>query len=486
MMPKGEIMTNNYRTSHRQFVQRSALVLSGVSLSALATTKDDLQKPNIIYINVDDLGWTDLACQGSTFYETPNIDKLASQGMTFSDAYAPAANCAPSRACCLTGQYTPRHGVYTVKGSDRGNARDRKLIPTKNTLHIKEDNLTIAHALKSAGYNTCTIGKWHVSKDPLKNGFDVNIAGGAWGGPTLGGYHSPYRYPNCEKKDKGEYLTDRLTDEAVKFIKNNKGKPFFLYLAYYTVHAPWQGKKEKVEAYSEKTPSKAHNSPKLAAMIESLDEGVGKLMKTLKELGIAENTLLLFTSDNGAPYEISKSWPLRAGKGSYYEGGIREPLFVRWPGKIKPGTTCSVPVSGIDFFPTFLEAAGAKKPEGKVLDGISLIPLLTQTGTVKDRSLYWHFPIYLQKGNSETRDRKFRTRPGSVIRYGDWKLHEYFEDGGLELYNLRDDTGEKTNLAEKYPEKAQELLKRLKAWRKDIGAPVPTELNPKYRQGDSR
>jgi len=474
---------NEHKLPRRQFMQATALASAACLLPACLTTAAEApqRKPNIVYINVDDLGWTDLACQGSTFYETPNIDKLASQGITFTNAYAPAANCAPSRACCLTGQYTPRHGVYTVKNSDRGEATDRKLIPTENTLHIKDDNLTIAHALKTAGYKTCTIGKWHVSTDPLKNGFDVNIAGGSWGSPSKGGYHSPYHYPNCDNKGKGEYLTDRLTEAAISFIKENKEIPFFLYLPYYTVHSPLQAKLDKKAAFEKKKTSKAHDNPTYGAMIESLDEGVGRLMSTLEELGIAQDTLLLFTSDNGGVWRTSKQWPLRTGKGSYYEGGIREPMFVRWPGRIKPGSTCNVPVSGIDFFPTFIEAAGTKKPEGKVLDGISIMPLLTQTDTIKERPLFWHFPIYLQGGSTEDRDPKFRTRPGSVVRYGDWKLHEYFEDGDLELYNLKDDIGEKDNLADKAPDKVKELLALLKNWRKETGAPVPSELNPKYK-----
>ena len=469
------------KTSRRRWMWVTVLGITGCVLPTIAAANDEPpRKPNIVYINVDDLGWADLACQGSTFHETPNIDKLASEGMTFTDAYAPAANCAPSRASCMTGQYTPRHEVYTVGNSDRGNAKDRKLIPTENTLFIEDDNLTIAHALKAAGYRTCSIGKWHISTDPRKNGFDVNIAGGSWGGPYHGGYHGPFQYPNCETKDRGEYLTDRLTDEAIGFMTENKARPFFLYLPYYTVHGPLQAKPEKKERFAKKKGNDAQNNPTYAAMIESLDEGVGRLMAALDELGIARDTLVLFTSDNGGVWRTSKQWPLRCGKGSYYEGGIREPMFVRWPGKIEPNSRCSVPVSGIDFFPTFLEAAGAETPKGKLLDGRSLIPLLTQSGTIQSRPLFWHFPIYLQGGGSESRDPKFRTRPGSVVRHGDWKLHEYFEDGGLELYNLKDDIGEKNDLAAKEPERVQELHRLLKAWRAETGAPVPSEPNPKY------
>ena len=479
-------MKIEHKTKRRRFLQIAALGASSFCLSAIGTeTRKPDRKPNIIYINADDLGWTDLASQGSKFYQTPNIDKLTSEGMTFTDAYAPAANCAPSRACCMTGQYAPRHGIYTVNSSERGNARDRKLIPTKNKTILADTHVTIAEVLKSSGYVTCHIGKWHLGPNPTTQGFDINIAGREWGSPSGGGYHSPYKYPNCAQAKKGEYLTDRLGNEAVKFISKQKDRPFFLHFATYSVHTPVQGKADLVAKYRKEEPDKAHNNPEYAAMIHSLDENVGRIMDRLKELGLAGNTLLLFSSDNGGVWSISKQWPLRAGKGSYYEGGIREPMIVRWPDKIKPGSRCNVPVSGIDLFPTFLEAAGINTPRGKVLDGESLMPLLTQSGTIKDRPLFWHFPIYLQayarKGPVETRDPKFRTRPGSVIRHGDWKLHEYFEDGGLELYNLVEDIGEKNNLAGKKPQKVSELHGMLKEWRKKTGAPVPTKLNPEYR-----
>ena len=440
-----------------------------------------LNKPNIVYINVDDLGWTDLSVQGSNYYETPNIDRLASQGMTFTNAYAAAANCTPSRACSLSGQYTPRHGVYTVDSSARGKSKNRRLIPTKNTLFLEDDNLTIADILRADGYATASIGKWHVSQDPLENGFDLNIAGDRWGSPRHGGYHSPYDFPNCTQEEAGEYLTDRLTDEAIQFISTKREEPFFLYLPFYTVHSPLQAKDDITAKYKAKQSSEAHSNAKYAAMIESLDDNVGRLMTALDELGISENTLVVFTSDNGGVWNTSKQWPLRAGKGSYYEGGIREPLFVRWPGKIKAGSSSDVPVNGIDFFPTFVDAAVASVPQEKVLDGLSLMPLLTQSGTLEERALFWHFPIYLQGGNAECTDPLFRTRPGSVVRLGDWKLHEYFEDGRIELYNLRDDIGEKHNLIAEHPKKVKELMDLLRAWRAQVDAPVPSTLNPEYQ-----
>jgi arylsulfatase A-like enzyme len=438
------------------------------------------RQPNIIYINADDLGWTDLACQGSTFYESPNIDRLAREGITFSNAYAPSANCAPSRACCMTGQYGPRHGIYTVDSSERGEAKDRKLIPTPNTTDLPAESVTIAEVFNAAGYVTGHVGKWHLGDDPLTHGYDVNVGGGHWGFPPENGYHSPYSLTNCEQTEEGEYLTDRLGREAAGFIRANKDRPFFLSYAPYSIHSPIQGKKETVEKYEVKTPSTEHDYPEYAAMVQSLDENVGRVLDTLKELDLERDTLVVFTSDNGGVWRWSKQWPLRAGKGSFTEGGIRVPMFMRWPGEIESGTVCETPVSGIDLFPTFLEAARIGAPKDKMLDGVSLTPLFKPKGSIANRALFWHFPIYLQGACPERNDPLFRTRPGSVVRSGDWKLHEYFEDGRLELYNLKDDIGEKNNLAQRKPEKRKELHELLTNWREDVGAPVPTEMNPLF------
>lgn len=434
-------------------------------------------KPNIIYINVDDLGWADVGYQGSTYYETPHIDKLAKEGMVFSNAYAAAANCAPSRASALTGLATPRHGVYTVKNSDRGESHTRKLIPIENTLHIKTNELTIGHAMQRAGYITGTIGKWHISENPLKNGFDINIAGNAEGGPYTGGYHSPYKYPNLENDQPGEYLTDRLTDEAIKFITNYKDTPFFLYLPYFTVHTPIQAKPEKVAYFEKKQGNESQNDPKYAAMISSLDDNIGRLMKAINTLKLTKDTIVIFTSDNGGVYRLSKQHPLRAGKGSYYEGGIREPLIIRWTSKFSPGKS-DTPVSHLDLYPTLLDITKTQL-QGINLDGISLLPLLKK-GRIAERELYWHFPIYLQGGNKDSQDPIFRTRPGSAIRDGDWKLIQYFENNDIELYNLKYDPSEKNNLVKSYKSKSEELLAKLEAWRKRMNAPVPSELNPDF------
>ena len=451
-------------------------LLLAISLNCLAA------KPNIIYINIDDLGWADVGYQGSTFYETPHIDKLASQSVVFTNGYAAAANCAPSRACALTGQATPRHGVYTVNNSDRGPSNKRKLIPTENTLFIKDSNLTLGHAMKAAGYTTATMGKWHVTKDPLKNGFDINIGGSKSGGPYTGGYLSPYTFPNLVEKEKGRQLTDHLTDEAIQFIAKEKDKPFFLYLPYFAVHTPLQAKKEKIEYFKKKAAiksTKGQQNPTYAAMISSVDDNIGRLMSALEKLKLSENTVIIFTSDNGGVYNITKQHPLRAGKGSYYEGGIREPFLFYWKGKIKPRKE-HTPITALDLFPTLLEITDTKLPEKTILDGHSLLPLLTKQEPLKQRSLYWHFPIYLQGGNNDTQDSIFRTRPGSAIRDGDWKLIQYFENNDMELYNLKDDLGERKNLAKAKPEKTRELLEKLNAWRKETNAPIPTKLNPDF------
>ena len=452
------------------------LLLAALLSSPLAAT----EQPNIIYINVDDLGWGELGYTGSKLYESPHIDKLSTQSMIFTAGYAPSANCAPSRAACQTGQWAPRTGVYTVGNSDRGSSKSRKLIPTKNTLHIQKDNLTMGAILKSAGYDTATMGKWHVSKDPLVNGYDLNIAGNHSGSPTGGGYFSPFNYPNLVVKEKGTSLTDLLTDHAIKFIAAKRDKPFFLYLPYFAVHTPLQGKPELVDHFKEKGKKLGiKTDTRLAAMVSTMDTNIGRIMKSLDDNKLTDNTIVIFTSDNGGLYKFNGEHPLRAGKGSYYEGGIREPFLIRWPAKVKPARNAT-PISGIDIFPTLAAAAGAKVPADKILDGVNLMPELTGSGKIKDRALFWHFPVYLQGGNKDCQDPVFRTRPGSAIRHGDWKLIEYFENGDIELYNLKDDPREQTNLSKTNPEKAQELLVELKAWRKLTNAPVPTKLNPDF------
>ncbi len=460
------------------------LFLSICVLSCKTNQSQDAtsQKPNIIYINTDDLGYKDTAVYGSTFYETPNIDSLAKSGIVFTHGYAGAANCAPSRACLLSGMNTPKHGIYTVGTSERGDTRLRKLIPTVNTEILADSIVTMAEMLKSAGYSTATFGKWHLGKDPRTQGFDINVGGGLNGSPGRGGYFSPWSVPALEDGPEGENLTDRLTSEVLSYLKSYKsGKPFFIYLPFYAVHQPLMTFPELEEKYTSKKGNELQNNATYAGMVETTDTNIGKLLTYLKKTGLDQNTLVIFTSDNGGIRKISNQDPLRAGKGSYYEGGIRVPFIFSWPGHIKPGSTTDTPITNLDIYPTLLEITQANTA-GKMLDGNSILPVL-KGKTIAQRPLYFHFPIYLQAYSEQSdqgRDPLFRTRPGSVLIEGDWKLHQYFEDGGLELYNLKSDPGENKNLAEAYPEKTNTLLQNLKVWRNQVKAPIPTVKNPDY------
>ena len=448
------------------------------TLGFFGFTHDILSRPNVIYLNADDLGVMDVGFMGSKLYHTPNLDRLANESMVFTDGYAPAANCAPSRAACFSGQWAVRTGVYTVGTSERGDAKDRMLIPTPNRMHLKDEVITIAEEFKKAGYRTAQLGKWHLGEDPTTQGIDINVGGNTRGAPPS--YFSPYKNPNLKDGPKGEYLTDRLTDEAITILEKFKDDPFFIYFPFYSIHTPLQGRPDLKKKY--KNNKQVHAD--YAAMIECLDENVGRLMSALDELGLRDNTIVLFSSDNGGIRKLSKQDPWRAGKGSYYEGGIRVPITVRWPGVVEAGSTCSVPVTGLDFYPTFLDAIGASPSPGKVLDGRSILPLLTgKSSFPKGRTLYWHFPIYLQNYAGEedqSRDAKFRTRPGTVLRKGKWKLHEYFEDGALLLFDLENDPGETKNLAQEKPKKLKVLKNDMYAWREQTQSPVPTRRNPKY------
>ena len=435
--------------------------------------------PNIVFIVIDDLGWSDVGFMGNPVYDTPNLDKLSSESIVFNNAYAPAANCAPSRACIFSGKNTPKHGIYTVGSSERGESKTRKLIPTTNITTLEENFVTIAEALKKNGYTTATMGKWHLGDDPKTQGFDVNIGGSHAGHPKS--YFSPYKNKALKDGEEGEYLTDRLTNEAIGFMKSNKDKPFFLYLPYFTVHTPLQGKEHLVSKYKAKLGSDKRFNAKYGAMVESMDENVGKLLRKLKDLNIDENTLVIFMSDNGGLASVSSQFPLRAGKGSYYEGGIRVPFFVKWPSKIKKYRIDKTPITGLDIFPTLMDVVNDSTSYD--LDGVSLLPLLTKNKALEERPLFWHFPVYLQGVNpkkDQARDTLYRTRPGSVIRKGKWKLHEYFEDNTLELYNLEVDVREQNDVSKDNIEKVKELHNELKAWRNRVNAPVPTELNPEY------
>ncbi len=460
-------------------IKKTTTLLAGL-LVALSGAVGAVKQPNILYINADDLGVMDVG-YNSDRYITPNIDRLAEQGMRFTEAYAPAANCAPSRACVFSGQFTTRHGVYTVTNSDRGDAKHRRIIPTKNTLYLTDEDFTIAEALKSAGYATIHLGKWHLGEDATTQGFDVNIAGDTKGGPD-GGYFTPFPKGTMtgynDKYPTGTHRVDILSDEAIAFMRRHKQEPMFIHMAWFSIHTRLEPVPGLVEKYMGK-----HENPTYASMIEKMDQGVGRIVDELDRLGLAENTLVVFCSDNGGIAAQSTQAPYRAGKGSYFEGGVRVPLVARWPGMIKAGSICDTPVTGLDFFPTFSAVAKASLPKDKVLDGDNILPLMRNKGDFPERTLFWHFPIYLQKYNGvqdRSHDPLFRTRPGTIMRQGEWKLHEYFEDGRIELYNLAGDIGEEKNLAQSMPEKANELHRQMVQWRRQVKAPVPTERNPQF------
>lgn len=434
-------------------------------------------KSNIVFILADDLGYTDVACYGSRYYETPNIDRLAAQGMRFTDAYTCGPNCQPTRAALMSGQYGPRTGIYTVGSIDRFDWRSRPLRPVDNVEQLPLDKITVAQSLKQAGYATGMFGKWHLGQNgphhPARRGFDEAIV-------SMGQHFNFVTNPKVEYKS-GTYLADFLTDRAVDFIHRHKDGPFFLYLPHFAVHAPHHAKEELIAYFRGKPGIGGHKNPTYAAMIASVDESVGKIVSTLDELKLADNTLVLFSSDNGGiggyvrdglkQGEITDNAPLRSGKGSLREGGIRVPLIARWPEKIAPGTTCNTPVNSVDLYPTLLEVAAAQPPAKYPLDGVSYVKLLTTAGKADlgREAIYWHFPGYTGANPGQ-----FRSLPVGAIRAGDWKLLEFFEDGRLELYNLRDDISEQKNLAASMPDKVKELHARLVAWRKDISAPMPT------------
>ncbi|HZL88283.1 MAG TPA: sulfatase [Pirellulaceae bacterium] len=446
-----------------------------VSAAAGAENPARESPPNVILILVDDLGWTDLSCQGSTFYETPHIDRLAKEGMRFTHGYSACTVCSPTRAAVLTGKYPARlHITDWIAGHARPYA---KLKPPDWTQHLPHEETTIAELLKNAGYATFHVGKWHLGDEahwPTTHGFDVNVGGNGRGQPPS--YFFPYERDNIPLQGlstgkNNEYLTDRLTDEAISLIDQNKDRPFFLYLPHYAVHTPLQAKPEKIVKYRAKAKEdQPQHHATYAAMIESLDESIGRILARLDELKLAENTLVIFTSDNGGLTlnQVTSNVPLRAGKGSAYEGGVRVPLIVRYPPMVKAAATCDVPAMSIDLTPTIAELAGVK--DRPAMDGISLAPLLADAAAeIPMRPLYWHYPHY---------------HPGGAAPYGavcdaGYRLVEFYEDGKVELYNLADDVGEKTDLAAKMPDKRNELLAKLHQWRTDVGAQMPLE-NPDY------
>ena len=456
------------------------------------------KRPNFLFILVDDLGWRDLTCYGSAYYETPNLDRLAVEGMTFSDAYAACPVCSPTRASILTGKYPATVGVTDwIDWKKLTHPARGRLVDAPYSDYLPLEETSLAAALKAVGYHTWHVGKWHLGGEPYlpdNHGFDRNVAGCHWGSP-YNGYFSPYDIPGFENGPEGEYLTDRLTDEAIKLIENADGAPFFLNLWYYTVHTPIQAKPEHILRFEAKaremgldgfdpfdigdpfpiehkkdqriTRRLIQSDPVYAAMVHSLDENIGRLLGALERTGQAGNTVVIFTSDNGglATAEGSPTCnaPLSEGKGWMYEGGTREPLIIHWPGIGKPGTSCQVPVTSPDFYPTLLEMAGAPLNPAQHTDGISLVPLLTGATSLDREAIFWHYPHYGNQGGT----------PGSSLRAGDFKLIHFFEDDHLELYNLREDIGEEHNLALDRPKLTAELAGILAGWRDRVEAKIP-------------
>ena len=455
-----------------------AFVLSAGAPVAAGGERRPADRPNVVFIMADDLGWTDLGCQGSKYYETPNIDRLAASGVRFTQGYSCGPNCQPTRAALMSGQYGPRTGIYTVGNIDRFDSSRRPLRPVDNVVKLAPSKVTVAEALRRAGYKTGMFGKWHLGQDdahhPSMQGFDEAIE-------SMGRH---FEFATNPKQDypKGTYLADFLTDKAIDFIRRNKAGPFFLYLTHFGVHSPHEAKPELIAKSRAKTPVGGHNDPVYAAMIASVDESVGRVVALLDELKLSEDTLVVFTSDNGgvggyeregiarAAGDVTDNAPLRGGKGMLYEGGIRVPFLFRWPGRIAPGAVLDDPINSVDLYPTLLELAGSQPLPDYPLDGVSYLSLLIGQGPGKrDRGpLFWHFPGYLGAGRDQ-----WRTTPAGAIRDGDWKLLEFFEDGRLELYNLRDDAGETKNLAARMPDRVEAMHARLAAWRQAIRAPMP-------------
>jgi len=428
-------------------------------------------KPNILFILIDDMGWMDLGCQGNENLHTPNIDALARDGIRFTDAYAPAPVCSPTRAAIMTGQSPARLQITNhLPHQDRFTPKDSKILPAKMLNHLPLEHVTLAERLKEdAGYATAFIGKWHLytgreeKYNPLNQGFDINIGGCSYGGPPT--FFDPYRIDFLPDRKKGEYLPDRLADETIAFMGEQKlkKKPFFVTLWNYTVHWPMEAPAKLVEKYKD-LPVKGYRDHRYAAMIEAMDSAIGKVLRSLDELQISDDTLVIFSSDNGPFGGVGDARPLRADKGHLYEGGIRVPLIVRWPGKIKPGMTDQTPIILTDFFPTILDAAGISPDPNSPVDGENILPHLKGEKKLKDRAIHWHYPNFAFHRDN---------RLGSAIREGDYKLLHFYDTDSVELYNVRKDISEKNDLSGELPKLASRLQGKLKSWLKESGAVMP-------------
>lgn len=479
----------------RKIVFKVLLIFCFLSIYSGTIIANGKPKPHIIVITVDDLGWSGLSCTGSSYYETKYIDKLAEQGVRFTNAYAAASICSPTRAALLTGKYPARTGItdWIRAELDGKNLPSNTKNPTEyvseagkplqcppNPLFMELQEKTIAEYLKQEDYVTCHVGKWHLGPEewyPTKQGFDYNIAGCGLGFPPS--YFDPYEtsnfnIPTLKPREKGEFLTDRLGDEVVNFIKSNADKPFFINWNPYAVHRPLQGKKELINKYKNKR-GDHHNNPVYAALTESVDENIGKMLECLDNLNLTQNTLIIFTSDNGGLLPvtsnlsaITSNLPLRSGKGYPYEGGLRVPLIIKWPGIAKPGTLSNEPVITMDIFTTILEASGFGATAKSQGDGLSLLPVLKNSNYNFDRDLFWHFPHYRQVPDGI---------PYSIIRSDNFKLITYYDGTENELYDLKNDPYELENLYKTKKLQATKLELKLKNWFDNVNAKLPRKFN---------
>ena len=488
-LEKSKIILIKFPMDHILKFVLSILVLSPV-ISCQNNNDSAKKPPNIVFIMADDLGWADVGFNGNEFYETPNIDQLASQGMVFHRFYPSAANCAPTRASLLTGMYSPRHDVYLPQGLARGGDTDkmRYKVPTRgedasfNTFEVSINTVdpsfvSLAEMLKEKGYVSARLGKWHIGDD--NQGFDVVSSAGVIG--------EIFNKNGTEKRFYDDTTVARkLTDAAIQFIEENQDNPFFVYLSHWEVHLPLAAREERIEYYRKKTqdyPRQQFN-PTYAAEVEQVDWSVGRVMDKLKALDLEENTMVVFTSDNGGLSDYTSNAPLRAGKGTFYEGGIRTPMCIKWPATIKPETETDIPVNGIDFMPTFAAMAGIELPAQQPVDGISILPILKGEEVGRNRPMYFHFPLYLGGGGSDAvlpaykgPDNYWRAVPSTTIIQNDWKLIYYYEYDDYELYNLKNDIGEKHDLSKENPEMAKKLIDMIHHWTKVSNAPIPNVEN---------
>ncbi len=458
-----------------------------------------MAKPNIVFILADDLGWNDLTCEGSEIYESPNIDRIANEGMRFTQGYAACQVCSPSRASILTGKVPPRHGTTDWIGARTGEQwreleRHNKLLPPDYVHGLRKDEITWVQVLRDAGYRTFFAGKWHLGDEgnhPEQFGFEVNVGGFRAGSPP-GGYFSPYKNPKLGDGPPGECLPIRLGTETANWIEAHKDEPFVAYLSFYSVHGPIQTSQDRWAKYREKALDgqqpesrfimdrnlpvrQVQDCPIYGGMIEAMDEGVGVVLDALDRIGLTDNTIVCFTSDNGGvssgdAYSTS-CLPLRGGKGRQWEGGIREPFHVRAPGITTPGSTCDVPVSGIDYYSTFLDLAGCSIPDQQHIDGLSFASLLRGESdqALSSRDLFWHYPHYGNQGGE----------PSAMMRRDSWKLIHYFEDGRDELYDLNIDAGEQADVSEQNPDLVTTMRETLDNWLREVGAKLPVP-DPEY------